>query len=74
VGGAYKNDTLITCEVRDREAGVVEVSQSTIDFGDGTASGTATTTLTNIPAFLNVPGNTCRATFAITMTRTVTPD
>ena len=69
VDGAFKDDTIITCEVRPREAGILEVSTSTIVFGSGTASGTATSTLTNIPAFLNVPGNTCQATFNITMTR-----
>ena len=72
IDGAFKNDTLITCEVRNREAGIVEMSQSTLVFGDGIATGTATSILTNIPTIpglVEVPGGRCTATFAITMTR-----
>lgn len=68
--GTYGGHTLVTCDVTQRLAGVVEVDVATVTFGSpGVAAGQATAYFSNWPAALAQPGDRCQAEFDVTMTR-----
>jgi hypothetical protein len=63
--GVIKGNVMVTCQVMPVDTGVTPVVESVMTFGDGTATGTATTYLFDVPL---APAN-CAASYTATMTR-----
>jgi hypothetical protein len=63
--GVIKGNVMVTCQVMPAEQGVTPVVESVMTFGSGSATGTATTYLFDVP----VPPAQCQATYAATMTK-----
>jgi hypothetical protein len=68
--GTFKGDTEISCLVQDRDFGVKSLEIGTTKFNtDGTATGTATVHLFNIPELAEQEGNRCSITMTTSLKR-----
>lgn len=68
--GTFASNVEVTCEVNARPEGTTTVETSAVTFGDaGTAAGTATVYLRDLPPIALQPGNQCKVEMDVAMQR-----